>query len=373
MTALYLHWPFCKKKCPYCDFNSHVRDAVDYAAWQTAMLAEMRTMYERAYVPDGITSIFFGGGTPSLMPPSLVGALIAEADRLWGLSADCEITLEANPTSAEIDRFRDIHAAGVNRLSIGIQSLRDESLHFLGREHNSAQALQALEWAARIFSRYSFDLIYALPHQSLEAWEAELRTALNYAGDHLSLYQLTIEPDTAFARVYAKGDFTLPDGDMAADFYELTELIMLEHGLCAYETSNYAKAGQMSRHNLTYWRGEPYIGVGAGAHGRIITKEDGAWVATSTLKSPERWLSAVQKDGHALEEYRRLSDVERAEERLLSGLRLREGVLWEHVASIVNMQALARLISLGLIERTDTHLRTSTRGVLLVERIIGEL
>ena len=324
-TALYVHWPFCKKKCPYCDFNSHVRDGVDHAAWRKALLRELH--YWHAQLPNlTISSIFFGGGTPSLMQPETVAALIAETKRLWPATAECEITLEANPTSVEAQKFKELRAAGVNRVSLGVQSLKTESLTFLGREHSASEALAAIELAANIFPRYSFDLIYALPNQTAAAWRAELREALAYARGHLSLYQLTIEQNTAFHHAYHIGkEFILPEENLAAELYLVTQEMMADAGMPAYEISNYAASGEESRHNLSYWRGEAYLGIGPGAHGRVDL--NGIRYATNTLKSPERWLEAVNRQGHGLEEKLTLSIAERAEEKILMGLRLcEEGV-----------------------------------------------
>ena len=272
-----------------------MREGVDHAAWREALLNEMRYWHSRA-PGHRISSIFFGGGTPSLMEPSTVAALIEEAGKLWGLDANCEITLEANPTSVEAAKFRDLASAGVNRVSLGVQSLRAESLKFLGREHSANEALEAIALAREIFPRYSFDLIYALPNQTLENWEAELREALTHARGHLSLYQLTIEENTAFHHAYhVDKQFTLPEDSLAADLYALTQSIMRDAGLPAYEVSNHASAGQESRHNLAYWRGECYFGIGPGAHGRVDFA-DGTRRATRNLKSPERWLSSIEGD-----------------------------------------------------------------------------
>ncbi|MEJ0009136.1 MAG: radical SAM family heme chaperone HemW [Alphaproteobacteria bacterium] len=317
--AVYIHWPFCRKKCPYCDFNSHVREKVEQAAWRDALLTELR--YWHSVAPDHVvTSIFFGGGTPSLMPPETAAALIAEVKRLWPTAPDMEITLEANPTSVEAQNFRTLAEAGVNRVSLGVQSLRAESLKFLGREHSVGEAMEAVALAAKIFPRYSFDLIYALPGQGADDWERELREALAHARGHLSLYQLTIEENTAFHHAYhVAKKFALPSEDNAALLYERTQAVMEEAGLSAYEISNHAAPGHESRHNQSYWRGEHYLGIGPGAHGRVNV--DGARHATRNLKSPERWLEAASQS-HGLEESLALTASERAEEKLLMGLRL---------------------------------------------------
>ncbi len=379
--ALYIHWPFCKAKCPYCDFNSHVRAAVDEAAWEAALLAELEQMAALTAPGSKLVSIFFGGGTPSLMPPRTVEALIARARTLFGQTGDIEITLEANPTSAEAARFEGFRAAGVNRLSLGIQSLRAADLQFLGRQHNVAEARAALALARRIFPRFSFDLIYARPGQTLLDWQAELDEALSMAGDHLSLYQLTIEPDTPFERVYRAGDFTLPDEETALALYEHTLTRCAEAGLVRYEVSNFARAGQESRHNLAYWRGEAYLGVGPGAHGRVRDAA-GRWWATATVKSPERWLAQVQAQGHGRETCRKIPPAERAEEILLTALRLREGLskaalhaatglmLAEVISPLARRQALGRQ---GFLVEDATTLRVTEAGLPLLDWLLGEL
>ncbi len=378
-AALYIHWPFCKKKCPYCDFNSHVREGVDHAVWREALLREMRYWHARA--PEKtITSIFFGGGTPSLMEPATVAALIEAANRLWGLDAACEITLEANPTSVEAAKFAALKTAGVNRVSLGVQSLKPESLKFLGREHSASEALEAVALAARTFDRYSFDLIYALPNQTPAAWEGELREALNYAKGHLSLYQLTIEENTAFHHAYHVGkSFQLPEDSLAAELYQLTQSIMESAGLPAYEISNHASAGNESRHNLSYWRSDSYFGIGPGAHGRVDVS--GNRLATRTQKSPENWLHATEQFGHGVEEELILTTTERAEETILMGLRLREGVnlatMRADTASyLTNLWVdgrVERLVAQGMLEANPSRLCATPRGMLVLNRVIEEL
>ena len=378
-AALYIHWPFCKKKCPYCDFNSHVREGVDHAAWRAALLREMGYWHARA--PEfRISSIFFGGGTPSLMEPATVAALIEQADTLWGLDAACEITLEANPTSVEAAKFAALKTAGVNRVSLGVQSLRPESLKFLGREHSADEAIAAVNLAAKIFDRYSFDLIYALPNQTLAAWEKELKEALGFARGHLSLYQLTIEENTAFHHAYHVGkSFQLPEDSLAAELYSLTQRIMRNAGMPAYEISNHAAAGQESRHNLSYWRSESYIGIGPGAHGRVDVA--GTRLATRTQKSPENWLGAVAAMGHGVEEELALSTAERAEETVLMGLRLNEGIALGSLRADVAAQLsclwadgrVARLVAQGMLEASPTRLRATPRGMLLLNAVIEAL
>jgi putative oxygen-independent coproporphyrinogen III oxidase len=321
--ALYIHWPFCKSKCPYCDFNSHVREAIDQQRWGQALLRELdHAASETAGRP--LRSIFFGGGTPSLMAPETVAALLARADKHWRLADDIEITLEANPSSVEAARFGALGAAGVNRVSLGVQALDDAALRFLGRGHDLAEALAAIELARRHFPRFSFDLIYARPGQTLSAWQAELARALTLAGDHLSLYQLTIEPGTAFATAAARGALNLPEDELAGALYEATVARLAAAGLAAYEISNFARPGGESRHNLVYWRYGDYAGIGPGAHGRL--SRAGRRVATRRYRLPETWLAAVERQGHGLEESLALTPEEQRREALMMGLRLAEGV-----------------------------------------------
>ncbi|MBR0648149.1 coproporphyrinogen III oxidase [Roseomonas terrae] len=321
--ALYIHWPFCAAKCPYCDFNSHVRDRLDQARFRDALRRELA--HEAARVGRRpLASIFFGGGTPSLMDPETVAALIADARSLFDAGPEIEITLEANPTSVEAAKLAAFRDAGVNRASLGVQSLEEEALRFLGRRHDAAQAIAALETARGIFPRLSFDLIYARPGQDEASWRAELRRALALAADHLSLYQLTIEPGTQFATLHARGAFALPEGDDAARLYHATAEEAARFGLRSYEVSNYAKAGAESRHNLAYWRYGDYLGIGAGAHQRLLM--DGRMLATRRHRAPEEWANRVERDGHAAVEEEELVPADRAREALLMGLRLAEGI-----------------------------------------------
>ncbi|MDJ0386863.1 radical SAM family heme chaperone HemW [Roseomonas sp. E05] len=326
--ALYVHWPFCTAKCPYCDFNSHVRERVDAARFGAALRRELAFEAARLEAEGQgrrkLASIFFGGGTPSLMPPAVVADIIADATRLFDPLPDIEITLEANPTSVEVARLAEVRAAGVNRASLGVQSLDAEALRFLGRRHDVPQALAALEAARSLFPRLSFDLIYARPGQQEAAWRAELRQALALAADHLSLYQLTIEPGTRFATEYARGAFALPDDEAAAALYFATGDEAARFGLLPYEVSNYAKPGAESRHNLAYWRYGDTIGIGAGAHQRLLLKE--GLVAARRHRGPEEWLARVEAEGHAITGTETLGPTDRAREALLMGLRLSEGV-----------------------------------------------
>ncbi|MBW6527294.1 radical SAM family heme chaperone HemW [Sphingomonas sp. RHCKR7] len=367
--ALYVHWPFCVSKCPYCDFNSHVRAAVDQEAWREALLADLA--HEAAMLPGRrLGSIFFGGGTPSLMPPATVAAVIQAATAAWAPLPDLEVTLEANPSSVEAARFADLAAAGVNRVSLGLQALDDAALCFLGRAHDVAEALGALDVAQRHFARVSTDLIYARPDQSLAAWEAELAQALGFGTEHLSLYQLTIEPGTRFHTEAAAGRLTIPDGDAAADLFEATRAITAAAGLPAYEVSNHARPGAESRHNLAYWRYRDYAGVGPGAHGRRQAS------ATQRHRKPENWLGAVARNGHGLVTEEPLAPEARAREALLMGLRLGEGVDLARVArvtglaveAIVDGDAIAALP--GLVARDGDRLRVTEAGILLLDSIL---
>jgi oxygen-independent coproporphyrinogen-3 oxidase len=321
--ALYIHWPFCAAKCPYCDFNSHVRDRVDTARFAAALRTELAFEAARSG-SRRLASVFFGGGTPSLMPPEAVAALIADATRLFDPLPGLEITLEANPTSVEAAKLAELRAAGVNRLSLGVQALDPAALAFLGRRHSESEAIAALEAARALFPRLSFDLIYARPGQEEAGWRAELGRALALAADHLSLYQLTIEPGTRFFTEHARGAFALPEGDAAAALYEATAEEAARFGLAPYEVSNYAKPGAESRHNLAYWRYGDYLGIGAGAHQRM--PRDGGLVAARRHRGPEEWLARVERDGHGITEEEVLSPRDRAREALLMGLRLAEGV-----------------------------------------------
>ncbi|WP_420140614.1 radical SAM family heme chaperone HemW [Sphingomonas sp.] len=364
--ALYIHWPFCVSKCPYCDFNSHVRDRVDQDAWRGALLTDLA--YEASVAPRRpLTSIFFGGGTPSLMPPATVAALLTAAGRHWGFAPGIEVTLEANPSSVEAARFADLAAAGINRVSLGLQALDDDALRFLGRAHGVAEGLAALDVAQRTFARVSFDLIYARPDQSEEAWRAELDRALGFGTGHLSLYQLTIEPGTRFATMAARGELAAVDPDHAATLFELTREMTAAAGLPAYEVSNHARPGEESRHNLTYWRYGDYLGVGPGAHGRRRGH------ATIRARKPENWLAGIAGQGHGISEDEALDPLTQAREALVMGLRLEEGVDWRTVAPAVDPRAVDTLSAHGLIGRTPDRLRLTPAGMLLLDAILGEI
>ena len=369
--ALYVHWPFCVSKCPYCDFNSHVREGVDQEAWRQALIADLK--HEAALLPGRqLGSIFFGGGTPSLMPPATVAAVLEAAEQAWGFAPDIEITLEANPSSVEAARFADLAGVGVNRVSLGLQALDDQTLKFLGRAHGVDEGLAALAIAQAEFDRVSFDLIYARPGQSLAEWRAELDRALGFGTGHLSLYQLTIEPGTRFATEAAAGRIIIPDGDFAADLFELTREATVAAGLPAYEISNHARAGQESRHNLTYWRYRDYAGIGPGAHGRR------GGVATARWRKPENWLAAVARSGHGIDTEEILAPRMRAREALLMGLRLGEGVDLARIEAladgrVVDDNNLARLETQGLLAREGRRLRVTDAGMLLLDAILPEI
>ena len=370
--ALYVHWPFCVSKCPYCDFNTHVRAAVDQAAWRDALIADLR--HEAALLPGRrIGSVFFGGGTPSLMPPATVAAILDAASAAWGFAPGVEITLEANPSSVEAARFADLAAAGVNRVSLGLQSLDDRALHFLGRAHDVAEGVAALGVAQSAFARVSIDLIYARPDQPLASWQAELARALAFGTEHISLYQLTIEPGTRFATEALAGRLVLPDQDAAADIFETTRAMTAAAGLPAYETSNHARPGAESRHNLTYWRYRDYAGIGPGAHGRR------GGLATVRHRKPENWLAAVVRNGHGTQSEELLAPHDRATEALLMGLRLTEGIDLARIAMLaggvapVDAKAVARLSDLGLMAQTGDRLRVTEAGALLLDAILPEV
>jgi putative oxygen-independent coproporphyrinogen III oxidase len=374
--GVYIHWPFCLSKCPYCDFNSHVRrEQIDEPRWVRAFVAEIAATAAR--VPGRtVSTIFFGGGTPSLMRPATIAGVIEAMARHWRIAPDVEITLEANPTSVEAERFRGYRAAGVNRVSLGVQALEDRDLAALGRTHSAREALDALGVARAVFDRYSFDLIYARPGQTPEHWSSELRTALAEAGEHVSLYQLTIEPETPFAALHAAGKLRPPDEDTARILYDVTQDICAAHGLPAYEISNHARPGGECRHNLIYWRGHEYAGIGPGAHGRLDIA--GERHATVTEKRPEAWLAHVEKDGHGVVAEEVLTSAERADEFLLMGLRLAEGIDLARYAAIAGRplqpERIAMLHEHGFIETTAAgQLRVTLSGFPVLDSVVADL
>jgi len=374
--GVYVHWPFCLSKCPYCDFNSHVRRGdVDEDRFVEAFRTEID---HRAELAPGreVRSVFFGGGTPSLMLPSTVEAILGRIAERWTLSRDAEITLEANPTSVEASRFKSFKAAGVNRVSLGLQALNDIDLKALGRQHTVAEALTALNVANKVFERSSFDLIYARPGQTAASWKKELEIALSYAGEHISLYQLTIEPETMFERMFEAGKLKLPDNDAQRALWDVTQEATIRAGLPAYEVSNHARPGAECRHNLIYWRYGEYAGVGPGAHGRINTARGRR--AQAAERHPEMWLTCVETEGHGLVEDDLLSPEQQGDEFLLMGLRLREGVDPQRFFLISGRKLapsrISELVGDGLVEYTrDDRLRVSSEGFPVLDAVVADL
>jgi oxygen-independent coproporphyrinogen-3 oxidase len=374
--AVYVHWPFCLSKCPYCDFNSHVRHGgYDEARYVRAVESELAATAQR--VPDrAVSTIFFGGGTPSLMQPSSVEAILDAIGKHWSIAPNVEVTLEANPTSVDSTRFRGYRTAGVNRVSLGVQALDDASLKELGRLHTAQEALDAVAVARSIFDRYSFDLIYARPRQTPDAWAAELKHAIAEAAEHLSLYQLTIEPDTRFFDLHKAGKLIVPDDDVGRDLYDMTQQVCADAGLPAYEISNHARPGAECRHNLVYWRGHDYAGVGPGAHGRLTL--DGRRYATETERRPESWLMRVEASGTGLIVDEKLTPAETADEYLLMGLRLAEGIDPQRFTSIAGRTLDPKRISIlqgeGAVETTaDGRLRVTQSGFPVLDAVVADL
>lgn len=376
--AIYVHWPFCKSKCPYCDFNSHVSNSVNHEEWRKCYVTEIN--YFTDYIKQhNISSIFFGGGTPTLMEPETVALIISHLQSITSFTSDIEITLEGNPTSVEAAKLSAFKEAGVNRVSLGVQSLVPSDLTFLGREHSSSEALKAVEAARNIFDNYSFDLIYARPGQSLKDWEVELQQALKFAGNHLSLYQLTIEKGTRFFSDYSKGAFKIPDEDLAADFYLLTRDIMEAHGMPAYEVSNHAKPGFESRHNLSYWHYDDYLGIGPGAHGRITV--NGNKTATMMTSKPENWLASVESNKNGIQTSILLDKSDVLDEVIMMGLRIKEGIsrkrffniTGKEIEDIIPTVKINKLKENKLIEIDTNGIRCTAEGMLLVNSIAAEL
>ena len=374
--GIYVHWPFCAAKCPYCDFNSHVRASIDEASWRKALLRELRETADwLGKDKPCVSTIFFGGGTPSLMNGASAGAVLEEIARLFSCARDLEVTLEANPASVEAARFRDYRAAGVNRLSLGMQALNDADLKKLGRLHTVQEAKDALATAQTVFNRVSLDLIYARPDQTLQAWAAELSEAMKFGTEHLSLYQLTIEPATPFAALHRSGQLKVPDEELASALYELTQELTEKAGLPAYEISNHARAGAEARHNLLYWRYGSYAGIGPGAHGRLL--RDGKRYETTTEKLPERWQSRVLETGRAFTELNEIAPRDQAREHLLMALRLSGGIgiaeyetRWGHA---LDRGKLADLEKEGLVSAKASRLHATPRGRLVLNSIIAAL
>jgi oxygen-independent coproporphyrinogen-3 oxidase len=371
--GLYVHWPYCLAKCPYCDFNSHVhRGAIDHEMFGDLLVRELAYFAKRT--PDRvITSIFFGGGTPSLMPPRTVAQVLEAADGAWTIADDAEITLEANPTSAEAENFRGYRSAGVNRVSVGIQALNDADLKALGRQHSVDEGLAAFRMAAKIFPQTSYDLIYARPRQTIAGWREELTRALGEQQGHMSLYQLTIEPDTAYAALHANGKLIVPGDDLAADLYDVTQELTEAAGLPAYEVSNHAWSGRQSRHNVLYWRYGEYAGIGPGAHSRLVAA-DGGRIGLSTVRDPKAWQMQVGDKGHGVEDELTVSSEEAAREKLLMGLRLNDGVALSDVDDLIDAERMHQLIDHGLLaNQTSDRLATTPAGRKVLNAVIREL
>ncbi|RIK85307.1 MAG: coproporphyrinogen III oxidase [Hyphomicrobiales bacterium] len=374
--GVYVHWPFCAAKCPYCDFNSHVRHRpVDQGRFAAAFAAEMAAMRARTG-PREVTSIFLGGGTPSLMEPRTVGAVLDAVARNWSVPAGIEVTLEANPSSVEAARFRGYRDAGVNRVSLGVQALNDADLRFLGRLHDVEQALHAIDLARRTFPRLSFDLIYARPGQTPDAWQAELEEAIGHAADHLSLYQLTIEEGTRFHLLHEAGRIAMPEPELAADLYRLTQEVTAARGLPAYEISNHARPGAESRHNLVYWRYGEYVGIGPGAHGRFV--QDGRRIVTFTEKVPEAWAALVEANGHGVVGGEVLTREEEADEFLLMGLRLVEGIDLARYEALsgrpLSSRRIAALQAHALVAPVgNAGLRVTPAGMIVLDAVVADL
>ena len=374
--GIYIHWPFCKAKCPYCDFNSHVRhQAVDSMGFAKSLVTELAC---NALLTKGrtVSSIFFGGGTPSLMPPQAVALVLDSIAKLWPIAPDAEITLEANPTSVEAENFRGYRTAGVNRVSVGVQSLVEADLKALGRQHTPEEALAAFCLAAKIFPRVSFDMIYARPHQTLESWKAELARALAEQQGHMSLYQLTIEPETRYADLHAAGNLVIPSDDLSADLYDITQELTSAAGLPCYEISNHAKPGHESQHNLLYWRYGEYVGVGPGAHGRLVDGDN--VIATATEKHPETWRKLVETQGHGVITRDDTSPPSQAREQLLMGLRISEGIDLQRYEKLAGrpmaQEKIRAMMDLGMVTMTsNSRLAATQSGRRVLNAVIAEL
>ena len=386
--GIYIHWPFCLKKCPYCDFNSHVREEVSQERWRAALLQELDHYAQLLKTSGGegriVSSVFFGGGTPSLMAPETAEALIQRIRKHWPCHNDLEITLEANPTSVESNKFTAFAQAGINRVSLGIQSLNDQDLQFLGREHSAAEALKAIDVARQNFERFSFDLIYARPEQNKQSWQEELKRALAEGTRHLSLYQLTIEENTPFHGARRRGEFKELNPDTAAELYDITNDVMTRHGMPNYEISNYAYPGEESRHNLTYWKYGDYIGIGPGAHGRLTLTDSsslGKKIATRQHRAPEIWLSTVEQAGHATRTHDSISDTERFEEMLMMGLRLSEGIkradlcneTGQDLANLIEQKKIEQLEQEGLLFLDDVRIAATSEGRTRLNSVLSYL
>lgn len=378
--SLYIHYPFCKAKCPYCDFNSHVREQINYEAFLHAYEKELE-FFAQKIGQRKVNTIFFGGGTPSLMPISLVEGILQKINSLWQISENCEISLEANPTSFEAAKFKDLKKIGINRLSLGIQALDDLDLKFLGREHSSSEAISTIKTAAEIFENFSFDLIYTRPKQNLNSWKKELEQAISFGGKHLSLYQLTIEKGTKFYSQFSRGDFVMPDENLSADFYDLTNEITKEAGFESYEISNYAKKNSECLHNLNYWQGGDYLGIGAGAHSRVYFEGEKQRSAINLFSEPNSWLNKVQEQGSAIQKIEKISPKELLEELVLSGLRLNSGIdnkvfqkhFSQNIRDLFDFKKLEKLSANHLIEFDENKIKIPAKSRLLTNAIIAKV
>ena len=367
-VSLYIHWPYCVSKCPYCDFNSHVRDSLDEKAYYDALIKN--ALYTQSITPyTKLKTIFFGGGTPSLMSPSLVESILNSIQTIWSFNDDIEISLEANPNAVDVQKLKDFKNVGINRLSLGVQSFNPKDLQFLGRSHSLDDALNAIHMARSIYDRFSFDLIYARPKQTMDNWKNELNQAFQFDPTHLSLYQLTIEPETPFERYYKRGDFQLPKDSLSADLYEMTQEMTLAHGLPRYEISNHAKNGQECRHNLTYWRYEDYMGIGPGAHGRI-TNHEGQKMATRQKRAPETWM---KMDLHGYDVFDEVDKDEQRIEQLLMGMRLEEGFDRNTFLSLVNPDRIQKLIDEQLLIDNNQIIKPTSAGFLCLNQVLSYL
>lgn len=379
--SIYIHYPFCKSKCPYCDFNSHVKANIDHERFLKGYLRELDFFSEKLKNRK-ITTIFFGGGTPSLMPIFLVDKILEKISQLWQVDENCEVTLEANPTSFEAEKFKEFRKAGINRLSIGIQALNDVDLKFLGREHSASEAIKTIETASKIFDNFSFDLIYARPQQTLNSWKEELEMAISFGTKHLSLYQLTIEKGTKFFSQYKKGEFQMPDEELSAQFYEMTNQITKNHGFELYEISNYAKKSFECAHNMVYWQGGDYLGIGAGAHSRVYLDEDAKnRRAIMMVHEPVSWLNKVEEIGAGIQSDEKISSEELLEELILMGLRLKGGIddtiFQEHfgkkLEEVFDFKKLEGLVEKGFLEISKGNIRIADGSRLLTNAVIGKV
>ncbi|MCE3255577.1 MAG: hemN [Rickettsiaceae bacterium] len=378
--SIYIHYPFCKSKCPYCDFNSHIFKQIDEQNFLQAYLNELR-YFAPQLKQRKINTIFFGGGTPSLMPAYFVEKLLEEIAKLWSLDENCEVTLEANPTSFEATKFKDFKRCGINRLSIGIQALNDSDLKFLGREHSAAEAINTIKTAGEIFDNYSFDLIYARPNQNLKDWEIELQTAISLSANHLSLYQLTIEKGTKFYGQYLNKEFALPDENLSADLYETTNEICTKNNLQLYEISNYARPGFECKHNLAYWKSDDYLGIGAGAHSRIYLDGEKERSAIMMLHQPSTWLEAATTKGAAIQQMEKINEEELLEEVILMGLRLKEGIdnqifqkhCSKNIDEIFDLKKLEILVQNNLVEIANNNIKIPYQSLILANSIIRKI